>query len=314
MQSYAAHPPVRKVEALLPAHARGDGTLPVERVETVGSFDVHIDEWQAREPRGRLILFHGGGGHGRLLAPYARMAVRAGVTAIAPDLPGFGLTRIPDKGRIRYTDWREVAAEILTREVASGLPVFVFGLSMGGLLAYEAVCATGVAAGLMATCFLDPTRAEMQREIARFPWLAPLSLPVMNATAPLTDDLILPMAWLAKMGAIANDREVARAIAADPRAGGNAMPLGFLRTYLRSRPLRSPDAFDLCPVLLAHPADDRWTRAALSLPFFEALAAPKRLVMLDNAGHFPIEQPGFDQLESAMGEMFDRAGLAGAAA
>ena len=68
------------------------------------------------------------------------------------------------------------------------------------------------------------------------------------------------------------------------RAGGSAMPAGFLRTFVASEPLVSPEVFDVCPVLLVHPADDRWTDVSLSRPFFDRLKVPKGLVMLGNAG------------------------------
>lgn len=44
-------------------------------------------------------------------------------------------------------------------------------------------------------------------------------------------------------------------------------------------------------VLMLHPAADRWTPLELSLPFFERIAARKRLVMVRDAGHMPIEEP-----------------------
>ncbi len=78
------------------------------------------------------------------------------------------------------------------------------------------------------------------------------------------------------------------------------MPAGFWRTAITCSPVMEPDAFDVCPVLLAHPADDRWTDVSITLPFFERLRVPKRLVMLDNAGHFPIEEPGAAQLRTAL--------------
>lgn len=306
MPTYANDPVIRRIEQAMPAPLRAGTGEPTERVEQIGGFEVHLDEWHTPGARASVLLLHGGGGHGRLLAPYARMAVRAGAHAIAPDLPGYGLTRVPRKSAIRFEDWRHVASELLAREAAKGLPVIVFGLSMGGMLAYDTVCRTQAAAGLMATCFLDPRRAEVQRGIARWPWLAAFSLPLLRASAPLTDGLILPMRLLAKMQGIANDPALARAIIADKRAGGNAMPLGFLRTYLEAAPLLPPQAFDLCPVTLAHPAEDRWTPPDLSLPFFEALSATKKLVMLEGAGHFPVESPGAKQIEQAMTEMIDR--------
>jgi pimeloyl-ACP methyl ester carboxylesterase len=55
-------------------------------------------------------------------------------------------------------------------------------------------------------------------------------------------------------------------------------------------------------VLLAHPGVDRMTDIALSRRFFDRLAAPKRMVVLDGASHIPTEHPGVDQLEAAVVE------------
>ncbi|WP_433334285.1 hypothetical protein [Spirillospora sp. CA-294931] len=63
-----------------------------------------------------------------------------------------------------------------------------------------------------------------------------------------------------------------------------------------------PEDFTACPVLMAHPAADRWTPVRLSLPFFERLASPKRLVMLEKCGHLPVEDPGLTQLADALRE------------
>src|SRR5205085_7979755 len=102
------------------------------------------------------------------------------------------------------------------------------------------------------------------------------------------------------MRGVSNSPELSQVIATDPRAGGSAMPAGFLRTFLASEPLVPPEVFEVCPVLLVHPAADRWTDVAMSRPFFDRLKAPKRLVMLGNAGHFPIEEPGVSELRAAL--------------
>ena len=308
MTSYYEDPAIKRIEAALPPHLVTGPEVPEESFVPVNDFEVHIDRWRPQlSARARVLLLHGGGGHGRLLAPYARMAVRAGAEAVAPDLPGYGLTTVPRKSAIRYEDWREVATQILRREQQDGLPVIVFGLSMGGLLAYDAVVAADGAAGLIATCFLDASMPRVQRETARTPWLAGVMLPLLRLTAPLTDNLCLPMTMLAKMSTISNHPALTRAIIADKRAGGNAMPLGFLRSYTEAPPLLAPEKFDLCEVVLAHPAEDRWTDLALSLPFFEALKVPKELVMLKNCGHAPIEQPGTDQLQAVLRSLVDKA-------
>jgi len=44
------------------------------------------------------------------------------------------------------------------------------------------------------------------------------------------------------------------------------------------------------------------TDIALSRRFFDRLAAPERMVVLDGASHMPTEHPGVDQLEAAVVE------------
>jgi alpha-beta hydrolase superfamily lysophospholipase len=101
------------------------------------------------------------------------------------------------------------------------------------------------------------------------------------------------------MRAVSNDPNISTAIASDSRTGGTWMSGRFMRTYVNSKPLAEPEAFDVCPVLLAHPADDRWTDVSVSRRFFDRLSVAKRLVMLDNAGHLPVEEPGATQLRMA---------------
>jgi alpha-beta hydrolase superfamily lysophospholipase len=92
-------------------------------------------------------------------------------------------------------------------------------------------------------------------------------------------------------------------VARDRLGGGGRVSLRFLRTYLASVPEVEPEEFTACPVVLAHPADDRWTPVELSLPFFERLASGKRLVMLEGCGHMPVEEPGLTRLAEALGRL-----------
>jgi alpha-beta hydrolase superfamily lysophospholipase len=61
-----------------------------------------------------------------------------------------------------------------------------------------------------------------------------------------------------------------------------------------------PEDFRVCPVLLTHPGVDRMTDISLSRRFFDRLAAPKRMVVLEGASHMPTEHPGVDQMEHAV--------------
>ncbi|MEV4952049.1 alpha/beta fold hydrolase [Paenarthrobacter nitroguajacolicus] len=86
----------------------------------------------------------------------------------------------------------------------------------------------------------------------------------------------------------------------DPTGGGGRVPLGWMRSYLESSPLVEPEDFDQTPVLMVHPEEDRWTPLEISQPFFDRIAARKSLVLLENCGHFPIEEPGFTQMQEAV--------------
>ena len=70
-----------------------------------------------------------------------------------------------------------------------------------------------------------------------------------------------------------------------------------MRSLLGIRPAIEPEDFDLCPVLLTHPAADTWTKIEASRPFFDRIKGPKELVMLENCGHLPVEEPGLSRLE-----------------
>jgi alpha-beta hydrolase superfamily lysophospholipase len=300
--TYANEAGWRRIDALLPETMRLDpASAPTEEWLAIGSFAVHLDCMRRPEAPASLVLVHGGGGNGRILAPYAAFAGAAGYETVAPDLPGYGLTQVPNKGAIRYQDWRDVLAAVIEAQARrSTAPIVIFGASMGGMLAYDATARTRIPTGLVATCFLDARDPAVRRCASRWPWMLPVIEPLLMNLPVFLQGLPVPMRLVVNMRGISNEPKLSEVISADPRAGGNSMPAGFLRTFLASRPLVPPEIFDVCPVLLTHPADDRWTDIALSRPFFDRLKVSKRLMMLDGAGHLPIEEPGASQLRASL--------------
>ncbi len=296
----------KHVFAALPADVRPPQALSVqEEWRRLAGFDVHVDRWLAPGARAKILMLHGGGGHGRLLGALAWRLALSGFETICPDLPGYGLTRGRSKSSIRYDDWREVAAGVIEEERARGGSLFVYGLSMGGMLAYDAVAMTDMADGLIASCFLDPTVKAVRRSVVRQSWMAGLIDPLFAVTPRLFNGLPISMALTGNMKAISNASAVTEAIVADRLAGGNAMPVGFLRTWLQTPPLLPPESFEYCPVLMVHPGADQWTDIALSDAFFDRLDVLKRRVLLKNCGHFPIEAPGSDQHDHAIAEFIN---------
>lgn len=185
-------------------------------------------------------------------------------------------------------------------------PVVLFGCSLGGYLAYSAAAKSKDIAGIIATTLADPRLPVVQRQFARFSWLgrlAPHTLPLMDS---LCGSLRVPIRWVSRMSAIANDPKLAGVFLTDPYGGGNAVPVHFMRSLFEAAPAIEPDQFAVCPVLLVHPAADRWTTVEASRPLFDRIKGEKRLVMLENCGHFPVEEPGVSQLLEAVGEFLER--------
>jgi pimeloyl-ACP methyl ester carboxylesterase len=88
--TYANEAGWRRIDALLPRAMRLDpANAPTEEWLPVGPFSVHLDCMRRPEAPATLVLVHGAGGNGRMLAPYAAMAAAAGYETVAPDLPGY---------------------------------------------------------------------------------------------------------------------------------------------------------------------------------------------------------------------------------
>lgn len=270
--------------------------MPQEFFLSLGRCELHIDHYPVSEPRGIVIALHGVGGNGRLLSPMLLPLVRAGYEVICPDLPPYGYTRC--SGTARYSDWVELGAALLRHYKEKGLPVYLFGLSAGGMLAYQIACEE-TPAGIMVSCLLDQHIGQVRRETARNSLLARAGLPLLNAFQKVCPSLEFPMKWVADMGHIANDPELVSLLLQDRKSSGARVSVGFLDSYLHPEIPIEPEAFTVCPLLLAHPEQDRWTNLGLSKLFFDRLACPKKLTILPGAGHFPVEEQGLNALAEA---------------
>jgi alpha-beta hydrolase superfamily lysophospholipase len=282
----------------LPAELRS-GPLP--RRESTwwrhGDVDVHVERVGDPAAPRRAVLLHGAGGHAAAMWPFAALAARCGFHVVVPDLPGYGRTRVPRPGAVRYPDWIALACELLRAErtVHDG-PLMLVGASLGGMVAYDAATRTRAADHVVVTCLPDPRDPVVRRHIARLPWLGAAVRPGLRVVAGPLAGMSVPVRWLTNMRAISNDPELVDLVLRDERGGGGRVPLGFLRSFLDSAPAVEPEEATGPAFVLAHPAEDRWTPTAMSLRFFDRIAAPKQLVLLDNAGHFPVETPGAHQL------------------
>jgi alpha-beta hydrolase superfamily lysophospholipase len=275
-------------------------SMPREEWWSWRGLDVHLDRLGAPGARATIIVLHGAGAYGRVMAPAAVLAHRHGYEAVMPDLPGYGLTRVPRR-RMTYPLWIDCVCDLIEAERARhDRPIVLFGVSLGGLLAYQAAARSRRIAGLIATTLADPRERAVRRGFSNPAWLGTVGLWLLERLRPLTDGLPLPMARVSRMNGISNDPALAALVRGDRLGGGSRVPARFLRTLLGTAPAIEPEDFDVCPVLLAHPGADRMTDIALSRRFFERLGGEKRFVVLEGASHMPTEHPGVDQLEGAV--------------
>ena len=287
----------KKVQEYLPEENRlTEACLPDEYFVAIGRFGIHIDHYRVKEPKARIILFHGVGGNGRLLSFIAVPLMKQGYEVICPDLPLYGMTEY--YGTVVYQDWVDCAAEIVmyyqTREIS---PTFLFGLSAGGILAYQTASGLPGIQGVIATCLLDQRNPAVRKSTAGSRWMADHGLRAITKASARLGFVKVPMKWVGNMKAIVNHEELAEVLMKDRRASGARVPVAFLHTLLNPDIHPEPERFRRCPVLLVHPENDRWTDAGLSRLFFDRLNCSKEMKLLKGAGHFPIEKEGLKHLE-----------------
>jgi alpha-beta hydrolase superfamily lysophospholipase len=301
LPTYDSHPLWRRYQPHFPEGMRcTPESTPREEYWSWRGLDVHLDRLEVPTSPFKVLVLHGAGAYGRVMAPAAVLAQRYGFETVAPDLPGYGLTRVSRKA-MTYELWIDCVCDLIDHELArDSRPVVLFGVSLGGLLAYQAAARSKKVIGLVATTLADPRERAVRKGFARHGVLGTAGLWLLEKLAPLTDGLPLPMALMSRMNRISNKPALSALVQSDRLGGGSWVPARFLRTLMTTAPAIEPEDFTVCPVLLAHPGVDRMTDIALSRRFFDRLAAPKRMVVLDGASHMPTEHPGVDQLEAAV--------------
>lgn len=273
--------------------------LPEEYFITVRNnardIQIHIDHYKVKNPKARIVLFHGVGGNGRLLSFIALPLMKNGFEVICPDLPLYGYTQY--EGIMTYDTWVSCGVEIVNNFHEDTLPIFLFGLSAGGMLAYQVANSCPDIKGIMATCILDQRNRYITKQTAANPYIATVGNALISFTKGVTGSFRVPMKWIANMKMIANNENLAVLLMKDKRSSGASVPLSFVHSMLNPVIQIEPENFTQCPFLLAHPEDDRWTDISLSRLFFDRLACDKELKILEGAGHFPVEEKGLEQLE-----------------
>ncbi len=301
MRTYAENTHWLQYQPFFPERARVTlENAPKEQEWLWRGASIHLDRYEVDDAKVKVILLHGAGANGRIMGAFGTILRDHGFASVAPDLPGYGMTDAP-RSLVDVRAWVDAVSDLVDAEIArDGLPVVLFGASLGGMLTYQVACRNPRVSGIIATTLADPSEPSTGPQLAVHPLLATVGGVFMNAFRFFLDALPVPIRWVSKMTHISNQPKMVKALIADRSAAGSIVPLRFLRTFMGTAPDIAPEDFDVCPVLLVHPEHDFMTPISMSTAFFERLPGDKRFVLLEGAGHMPLETPGIDQLQDAV--------------
>lgn len=302
---YAGQEEWKVIQSFLPEKYRlGEGNLPDEQWWEWEGHRVHLDRFPNPDAKARVILFHGVGTNGRQMSTILGGPLHhSGLETVATDMPGYGVTEVAPGVTVGYDDWVRAGSAFIDAELLRDpRPIFLYGLSAGGMLTYHVASLNRKVRGIVGMTFLDQRDRQVAEETAFNKLAGRVGKPLVHAAVEVgLGGMRVPMRAVSKMSALVNNARALEAFYADKTSAGNWVSQKFLDTYMSPAPTLEPEDFDVCPVLLTQPAEDRWSPLHLSQPFLARIKkVPVKIVMLENAGHYPIEEPGLTQMHDAI--------------
>lgn len=282
---------------------------PVEEWWEHDGYQLHLDRWRNPSAKIRLIMHHGVGTNGRQMSMILGRPLRAaGFELVAIDMPGYGCTQVP-KGRVyAYEDWVRLASDFVDHELEHDpRPIALYGLSAGGMLTYHTAAANKMVKGIIGMTFLDQRIQQVGDETSANILMGRVGLSFARAVdnTPF-QGFKIPMSMASKMSTLVNNPDALSVFLHDETSAGSSASMHFLASYSSFKPTMEPEDFDVCPVLLTQPAEDRWTPLHLSQLFLPRIKkVPVKVIELENAGHYPLEDPGLQQMAEAITEFLN---------
>lgn len=257
---------------------------------------VHVARVVRPDAPARVVLAHGAGAYSAVMAPLVCAVVGDRAELVMPDLPLFGRTEVCDRSSVTYQDWIDLLCDLIRSE-ADGRPTVLLGGSIGGMLAYEVAGRLGpdVVHASIVTCLLDPADPQALAATANSLSMAKMMPTLLRLLRPWSRRLWVKIRWLAKADRLSTDPELGEEFLNDPLGADAPVPLSFIDSWVH-HPHLDPGTYPGPPLVLAHPADDIWSRPEISARFLARLSSPTRFRLLHSCGHFPMEQPGLNQL------------------
>lgn len=276
----------------------GKDQMPLEETWGWHGNRVHIDRYENADAPCKIILHHGVGTNGRQMTLLVgQRLAEHGYAVVAPDNLGYGVTEV-NQPSVQYDDWVNLLSDLIDTEIKrDNKPIFLFGLSAGGMLCFHAAGKNKKVQGIIGLTFLDQRIHQVAKETVIHPVITPaLPLVVRLGKTSIVKNIKVPMKWVSKMYTLHNDKKLLKIFLKDRSSSGSLVSLEFLSSLAAYEPVVEASDFDICPILLAQPAEDRWTPEHLSTLSLDGVKSEFIIKHLEGASHYPSEDPGVDQL------------------
>jgi alpha-beta hydrolase superfamily lysophospholipase len=301
----------KAIQAFLPERLHfTEDHYPEEDSWQTRGHTIHIDRWRNPEAKIRLILFHGVGTNARQMSMIlGRPLHEAGFELAALDMPGYGQTRCNPSVIHTYDDWVGIGSDFVDHELENdSRPIVLYGLSAGGMETYHVAALNKKVKGIIGMTFMELSDYRTRDQASRNVFMSRLGMPMatFQSYIPLLRSITMPMWLVSRMSTLVNDPDALKVFMLDPSSAGRWNSARFLGSHASYKPAVAPEDFDLCPILLTQPMEDHWTPRWVSDVFFARLKkAEVKVVELEGAGHYPLEDLGLQQMADAIIEFLN---------
>lgn len=252
-----------------------------EKIHSAGGTNIYRQTWRPDDtPRGVIVLIHGLGEHSSRYGHLAQRFTDTGFAVFALDLRGHGKSG-GGRGDLRIDDAVGDVADLVSEAGAEypGLPVFVYGHSLGGLISMTyAVRRQPDIAGLVASApALD---SELREQKVKFA--------LANLLGGLLPSIAIPTG-LDPEG-VSRDPEVVAAYKADPLVHDKGSFALAKQTFSTMDAMMAQTGFPV-PLLIIHGKADRLTVPSASKVFTDQVVGDVTLIEYEGMYHEPHNEP-----------------------
>lgn len=285
----------REIQNYLPKEYRlTKDTMPAEEYWDWNGHKIHLDTYRNAGAKAKVILLHGVGTNGRQMTTIiGNPLAKDNFEVIAVDMPIYGETIVKSGSVVSYADWVDLGNDYINHELSKDdRPVFLYGLSAGGMEAYHVACKNKKVKGIIGMTFLDQREKIVSDTTTKNKFWAKMGLPLARLSCGMgLASFTMKMSICSKMNTLCNNEEALKVMLKDKTSAGNKVNMRFLVDYMTYAPETEPENFDVCPIILTQPEKDRWTPQFLSDAFLDKITkVPVEKVILKNGSHYPIEK------------------------